>query len=267
MAVISNLSWWRKICHTYCFDAIYWLVGKQELVSRDQGEKVPSLRPVNVSIFCHTKPQRTLPSEGNSIQFPNILNLRIYFFISKSWFALFTFTDWSDPWRNRSGRYSTPLSLDTPSNSCCQQSLWGWLDKINWNFQINLTHLIGETSETSNIKQTGKSKCVLFADRVHNALVEFWNNDKVIISRWRASLLPTVSRYCHFHPNYDDDDVQGVQRWRNGSSWSQTTVGLPSPAWTTKDRRDTMDHSVKAITNHRKVNPAFEWKSALFGPF
>ena len=160
-----------------------------------------------------------------------------------------------------------PLSLNTPSNSCCQQSLWGWLDKINWNFQINLTYLIGETSETSNIKQTGKSKCVLFADRVHNALVEFWNNDKVIISHWRASLLPTVSRYCHFHPNYDDDDVQGVQRWRNGSSRSQTRVGLPSPAWTTKDRRDTMDHSVKAITNHRKVNPAFEWKSALFGPF
>ena len=41
---------------------IDWWVNKS-LYPGSRGEKVPSLRPVNVSIFCHTKPQRTLPSK------------------------------------------------------------------------------------------------------------------------------------------------------------------------------------------------------------
>ena len=95
-----------------------------------------------------------------------------------------------------------PLSLDTPSNSCCQQSLWGWLDKINWNFQINLTYLIGETSETSNIKQLTNWKikvCVICRQSAQciGGVLEQWQGDNQPVASLPSpngeSLLPFSS--------------------------------------------------------------------------
>ena len=113
VAVISNLSWLRKICHIYCFEATHWLEGKQDVYPRSsRGEKVPNLRPVNVSAFCRTEPQRTLPSEGSSIKFHKICNLRIYFFfINVSMHFLHLLKEY---------KWKIYISVDTPSNSCSQ---------------------------------------------------------------------------------------------------------------------------------------------------
>ena len=91
VAVISNLSWRRKICRIYCFDTTYWLVSKQEsLYPGSSSLKKSQTWDLSMCQFFAT-PSHKGPCPLKQI-LSSFIGFIIYVFIPR--FALFTFTDW-----------------------------------------------------------------------------------------------------------------------------------------------------------------------------